>query len=345
MTVALGLLCAALLGGCQPDDAAMELARATENLRSGSPSAAKMTFNRLAERNPRDADLMARIAQAYLSTGDMKAARPWMERSVRLKPSVETRSVLSQLRIALGDVGRGCLEQKALLAAAPNDGMTLNNYAYQCQVERGVDLDQAIVALQRAVQLTRGNGAVRDSLGWAYVRRYQQTHQADDLRWGTLQLEQAVPLSVAPQGSGWSLSDNTAPSREVRDHLITAYTFAPQPRILTTGLAGSQALLGCLGAALMKSGPRLGEAAVVRGAELLETAVEASPGDGGLRFYLGEAYLALRQPDRAQVEFDKARALDPALRSIRSAADTSSGPQVTEGTYGTTGKAPRGPGE
>ena len=58
--------------------------------------------------------------------------------------------------------------------------------------ERGVRLDRAIQVLKRAVSLAPSEGAIVDSLGWAY-------YQLGDLKQAVLLLDRAARLSNNPE--------------------------------------------------------------------------------------------------------------------------------------------------
>jgi tetratricopeptide (TPR) repeat protein len=59
--------------------------------------------------------------------------------------------------------------------------MTLNYYGYML-ADRGVQLDDAVTMLKKAVQLDPQNYAYLDSLGWAYFKQGQYSLAEDNLR-------------------------------------------------------------------------------------------------------------------------------------------------------------------
>jgi tetratricopeptide (TPR) repeat protein len=58
---------------------------------------------------------------------------------------------------------------RRLLELDPDDAYTLNYLGYMF-AEKGINLDEAVEMLLRAVELEPGNSAFYDSLGWAYYR-------------------------------------------------------------------------------------------------------------------------------------------------------------------------------
>ena len=70
---------------------------------------------------------------------------------------------------------------RKILALDPNNSMTLNYLGYML-ADRGVKLDDALVMLQKAVQLEPQNYAYLDSLGWVYFKLGQYPLAEENLR-------------------------------------------------------------------------------------------------------------------------------------------------------------------
>ena len=70
---------------------------------------------------------------------------------------------------------------KKILALDPNNSMTLNYYGYML-ADRGVQLDEALKMIQKAVTLDPQNYAYLDSLGWTYFKLGQYTLSEENLR-------------------------------------------------------------------------------------------------------------------------------------------------------------------
>ncbi|HEY6448791.1 MAG TPA: tetratricopeptide repeat protein [Acidobacteriaceae bacterium] len=70
---------------------------------------------------------------------------------------------------------------KQVLAADPNNALTLNNYGFML-ADRGVNLDEALAMIRKAVQLEPTNYAYLDSLGWVYFRMGQYGQAEDNLQ-------------------------------------------------------------------------------------------------------------------------------------------------------------------
>lgn len=98
--------------------------------------------------------------------------------------------VLFRLGILHDKLGQKALSvsmMKRVLAAAPNDAQALNYLGYT-YAEMGVNLDEALAYLKKAVELKPDDGFILDSLGWTYykMKRYNEA---------ITQLERAAQLS------------------------------------------------------------------------------------------------------------------------------------------------------
>ncbi len=70
---------------------------------------------------------------------------------------------------------------RRILAIDPNNTMTLNYYGYML-ADRGVQLDEALKMIQKAVELDPQNYAYLDSLGWVYFKLGQYPLAEENLR-------------------------------------------------------------------------------------------------------------------------------------------------------------------
>lgn len=118
----------------------------------------------------------------------------------------------------------------AALDLAPDQAAVLNFYGY-CLVERGERLDAALDMIERAVRADPQNGAIVDSLGWAYFRlgRFDEA---------VAQLERAVSLEPGDPVVNDHLGDAfwaVGREREARFQWARALSYGPEeaeaPRI------------------------------------------------------------------------------------------------------------------
>jgi tetratricopeptide (TPR) repeat protein len=328
-------LTALLLSGCRELQGPTEFAAGKDALREGSVAEARADFEQAARLMNDDPGLLQQVALEFRQAGKPAEALPWVERAVKKSPTFDLKALLAQVHFETGQKDKGCSEYEALATSVKNNGELLNNYAYQCMAVPGKDLDRAIPLLQRAAELTEGNGAVVDSLGWAYVQRYRENHNLEDLRLGTIALEKAVHTtgvgSIGFIGGGDSESPPDEILDHVREHLIAAYAAAPTPAILTKGLQSSGLLQDCLGTALIQKSKAPEPPAVERAVEMIEAAVDTRPHDALARLHLGQAYLkraTLKDQTTlqksqcrmdARVAFQKANWLNPQLLEAQTA--------------------------
>ncbi|MBN1625912.1 MAG: tetratricopeptide repeat protein, partial [Deltaproteobacteria bacterium] len=100
-----------------------------------------------------------------------------------LKHNEKNIEVLFRLGIALDKSGdrTGCLEQmEKVLEIDPNNVDTLNYIGYS-YAEDGVNLDEALNMIQRALKISPDSGYIIDSLGWVYYRQGQYDKALDSL--------------------------------------------------------------------------------------------------------------------------------------------------------------------
>lgn len=184
LAVSVGLaLCAGLwlLPGCGELRAYRDAVRAEEHLASGwgalsegRPRAAREHFLSASRLAPRAAHVWGRIGLAYWEAGDGKQALAWLEQAFRLSPR-QPWVVRMALVGALDGAGRHQEADRHLqtaMAHLPQDALVLNNAAYPL-ADQGLHLPEMIRILRRAVQLAPNEGAIVDSLGWAYFRAGQ----------------------------------------------------------------------------------------------------------------------------------------------------------------------------
>jgi len=79
------------------------------------------------QKNPKDADLLAKIAHAYLSAEQYKSAQQYYEQSIALKPAPEAMNELAFAYVKMGDVDKGIATLNRALAIDPKNSKVLFN--------------------------------------------------------------------------------------------------------------------------------------------------------------------------------------------------------------------------
>lgn len=82
------------------------------------------------EKHPNDADLLAKIAHAYMAAQQFQSAQEYFEKSIAAKPKVEALNELAFVYIKLGDLDRGIAALNQALAIDPKNPQVLFNLGY-----------------------------------------------------------------------------------------------------------------------------------------------------------------------------------------------------------------------
>jgi cytochrome c-type biogenesis protein CcmH/NrfG len=82
------------------------------------------------EKNPNDADVLAKIAHNYLAAQQFQSAQQYYEKSVAIKPSVDALNELAFVYVKLGDLDRGIATLNRALAVDPRNPQVLYNLGY-----------------------------------------------------------------------------------------------------------------------------------------------------------------------------------------------------------------------
>ena len=119
--------------------AATEVATPPANPAPQMPSAADM--KRMADKqvaplleqlqkSPKDAELLAKIAHAYMAAQQFRSAQQYFEESVAAKPQAETLNELGFVYVKLGDLDRGIAMLNKALAIDPKNAQVLYNLGF-----------------------------------------------------------------------------------------------------------------------------------------------------------------------------------------------------------------------
>ena len=82
------------------------------------------------EKHPNDAELLAKIAHAYMAAQQFQSAQQYFEKSISAKPSVDALNELAFVYVKLGDLDRGIATLNQALAMDPKNPKVLYNLAY-----------------------------------------------------------------------------------------------------------------------------------------------------------------------------------------------------------------------
>ena len=82
------------------------------------------------ENHPTDADLLARIAHAYMTAQQFQSAQQYYEKSVAAKPKPDTLNELAFVYVKLGDLDHGIRTPNQALTIDPKNPQVLYNLGY-----------------------------------------------------------------------------------------------------------------------------------------------------------------------------------------------------------------------
>ena len=146
-------------------------------LAGGKPQQAKKALEVAAKTIPRDGDVLYSLGYALKEEGKWDEAISVFHRTVALDP--EDTDYLFQLGATLEEASReipapeffdeAVKTFRRLLEIDAEHAWTLNYLGYMF-AEKGVNLQEAVEILKKAVSKEPENGAFLDSLGWAYYR-------------------------------------------------------------------------------------------------------------------------------------------------------------------------------
>lgn len=213
-----------------PDDptfAIAELGRAEELRKLGDLSAGTEVLARLARDQPDFAPAQVRLAD-FLRLGERTdEAIAAYDRAIALTP--EDDPALWRLFYARGTLSfrqdnwpAAEADFTRALELSPDQASVLNFYGYSL-LERGEKLDQALDMIQRATDADPQNGAIVDSLGWAFYRLGRLPEAVETL-------ERAVALEPGDATINDHLGDaywSVGRAREARFQWSRALSFDP----------------------------------------------------------------------------------------------------------------------
>jgi tetratricopeptide (TPR) repeat protein len=125
----------------------------------------------LVDKDPKAADLLFLMGEAYRRKGDLNSAIDYFRRSSVAAPN----DIAPLIQLALLMEGTGKRDQakpiyEQILKLRPDQAIALNNLAF-IKAEEGTDLDQALTMAQKALQQAPTSTDVADTLGWIYIKK------------------------------------------------------------------------------------------------------------------------------------------------------------------------------
>ncbi|NMB10739.1 MAG: tetratricopeptide repeat protein [Firmicutes bacterium] len=107
---------------------------------------------------------------AFLASRNYEAAVKEFQKVVSIDPyNIAAHSNLGYAYVGCGDEAGAIAEFEQVIMLSPEEPLGYNNLAY-IYIDNGIYLDKAMEMAQKAVALSPGNGAFRDTLGWAYYQ-------------------------------------------------------------------------------------------------------------------------------------------------------------------------------
>lgn len=82
------------------------------------------------QKNPKDSELLAKIAHAYMAAQQFQSAEQYYEQSVAVKPQAEVLNELAFVYVELGDLDRAIATLNKALAIDPRNAHALFNLGY-----------------------------------------------------------------------------------------------------------------------------------------------------------------------------------------------------------------------
>jgi tetratricopeptide (TPR) repeat protein len=156
-----------------PTSVPVRRAYAKTALSSGKFDVAIAEFERLVAAEPKSADLVSDLGEAYRAKGDFQKAAYEFQQASTMNPKNPTpRLLLSFALFQSGKVPEAMAEYKEVLSLDPENATAMNNLAYGLAEAGGEqNLAAALQLAQKAVQRNPVDPDFRDTLGWIYLKQ------------------------------------------------------------------------------------------------------------------------------------------------------------------------------
>jgi tetratricopeptide (TPR) repeat protein len=157
-----------------PESRELILERASLLASTGKASAAIGLLKPLLKNTSEDREIWLATARVYQQEKQFDQAREAAARALELSEGDEERGYIHFLYGSMWErqkeFQRAEQEFRKGLEIDPDSAMTLNYLGYMW-ADQGVNLDESIHLIQRALELEPNSGAYMDSLGWAYFKQ------------------------------------------------------------------------------------------------------------------------------------------------------------------------------
>lgn len=156
-----------------PNDRSLKMIYASQLADMGKPDEGIQQVKALLKGTPDDRDVYVSLAQMYSRLRRWPDAEHALDEAEKLSTTDDDKKTVYFLRGATYE--REKEYEKAeetfrkILNNSPDDAPTLNYLGYM-MADRGVQLDQALSYISKAVDIDPANSAYLDSLGWAYFK-------------------------------------------------------------------------------------------------------------------------------------------------------------------------------
>jgi len=104
------------------------------------------------QKNPKDADLLAKIGHSYMAGQQFESARQYFEESVSVKPKPEVLNELAFVYVKLGDLDKGISRLQQALTIDPKNTNVLFNLGYY-EWKGKADPEAALAAWQSLLKV------------------------------------------------------------------------------------------------------------------------------------------------------------------------------------------------
>ncbi len=158
-----------------PNDRSLKMVYAAQLADMGQPDTALNQVKALLKgnANPDDRDVYLTLAQMYIRLKRWPEAEQALDQADKLSVKPEDKQAVEYLRATTYEREKKYDQAEAafrkILTQDPNNAGTLNYLGYM-MADHGMQLDEALGFVKKAVQLEPANGAYLDSLGWAYFK-------------------------------------------------------------------------------------------------------------------------------------------------------------------------------
>ena len=138
-------------------------------LHANHPEQARQAFQEAIAADPAYAAPALLLGEMHLGAGNAKDARLVLGAVVARDPkNVRAAFLLALAEEQAGNPGRAVILYRSVLDRQPAHPQALNNLA---GLLAGVDPDEALRFAQKAVEMSPGDAAMLDTLGWVYYRK------------------------------------------------------------------------------------------------------------------------------------------------------------------------------